>query len=240
MRKTAATALKLHKWLGLLVGLQVFTWLLSGLYMVVVDIDFIHGDPLVRNTQQTLDPGIEPAITIEQLRGDFPTATGITLKPLLGRPVYTVTTPLARYLLDATSGQVLSPLDEVTTRQIAIHHYNGEAAIAAATMVTADAPMEIRGRTLPLWRIDFDDRLATSFYVDPMNGTLVTRRHAFWRAFDVMWMLHIMDYRERDDVHHVLLWAAQAAGLILLLTGAWVLVYRLTGSYRRRRRVQQG
>ena len=39
----------LHKWLGLFLGLQLVLWMLSGFYMVVVDLDFIHGDPLVRN-----------------------------------------------------------------------------------------------------------------------------------------------------------------------------------------------
>ena len=31
----------LHKWLALLVGAQAVVWIVSGLYMVVVDIDFI-------------------------------------------------------------------------------------------------------------------------------------------------------------------------------------------------------
>ena len=35
-------------------GLQILIWLGSGLYMVVVDIDFIHGDPLVKNMRETV------------------------------------------------------------------------------------------------------------------------------------------------------------------------------------------
>ncbi len=52
--KRAVIARTLHKWLGLFVGLQILIWLATGLYMVVLDIDFIHGDPLVRNTQQAV------------------------------------------------------------------------------------------------------------------------------------------------------------------------------------------
>ena len=37
-----------HKWLALVVGVQVLLWTLTGFYMVVVHIDTIHGDHLVR------------------------------------------------------------------------------------------------------------------------------------------------------------------------------------------------
>ena len=45
----ALLARRVHKWLALIVGVQALMWVMSGFYMVVVDLDFIHGDPLVRN-----------------------------------------------------------------------------------------------------------------------------------------------------------------------------------------------
>ena len=45
-------ARKAHKWLTLIIGIQALLWMVSGAYMAVVDIDFIHGDPLVRNTDE--------------------------------------------------------------------------------------------------------------------------------------------------------------------------------------------
>ena len=44
-------ARKTHKWLGLVIGLQVVIWSLSGLYMTAVHIDIIHGDHLVQSAQ---------------------------------------------------------------------------------------------------------------------------------------------------------------------------------------------
>ena len=38
-----------HKWLALVVGIQALLWTLTGFYMVVVHIDTIHGDDLVRS-----------------------------------------------------------------------------------------------------------------------------------------------------------------------------------------------
>ena len=75
MLKRAVIARNLHKWLGLFVGLQVMIWLASGLYMVVVDIDFIHGDSLVKNTQQVIKVPASPALSINDLKTRYPEAS---------------------------------------------------------------------------------------------------------------------------------------------------------------------
>jgi uncharacterized iron-regulated membrane protein len=226
--KRAIIARTLHKWLGLFVGLQILIWLASGLYMVVLDIDFIHGDPLVRNMQQ--------AVTVPQghlnmaiLRARYRDATDISIKPVMGKTFYTVTTPDQRYLIDPETGEVKSPLDEKTAREIARYHFAGDAPVSGASLITSDPPMEIQTRRLPLWRIDFGDRFATSFYIDPYTGSLATRRHQYWRIFDFMWMLHIMDYKERADTHSPLLITAQISGLIFAISGLWLLFYSFSG-----------
>ena len=225
----AVLARSLHKWLGLVIGLQILIWLATGLYMVVVDLDFIHGDPLVKNMQQPMTALDSSLPGMDNLRSKYPDASRIGLKSVLGKPVYTVTTPDGRYLLDSETGAVISPLDEKTARDIATFHFNGNARILSASLITTDPPMEIQTRRLPLWRIDFDDRFSTSFYVDPYTGRLVTRRHQYWRIFDFMWMLHIMDYDERSDAHNLLLKTAQVTGLIFAITGLWLLLYSFSG-----------
>lgn len=237
MRNGLKTANFVHKWLALLVGAQILAWLFSGLYMVLVDIDFIHGDPLVKNTRQALATETLPALKLAELRTAYPGASEIGVKPVLGRPFYTVTTPQARYLIEASSARVVSPLDATMATDIARYHYRGDAGVARTSLITADAPMELGARALPLWRIDFDDRLATSFYIDPYNGSLVTRRHLYWRIFDFLWMLHIMDYDDRSDIHHPLLWSAQLGGLVLAVSGAWLLFHQLGRQRKRRKRV---
>jgi hypothetical protein len=221
----------LHKWLGLLIGLQVVIWLASGLYMVAVDIDFIHGDPLVRNMQQTVMVPKASSLDMAVLMTRYPDATRIGLRPVMGKTFYTVTTPDHRYLLDPQSGKLASPLDEATATAIAKYHFDGQAPIRKASLITTNPPMEIQTRRLPLWRIDFDDRLASSFYIDPYTGALATRRHKYWRIFDYLWMLHIMDYDERTDAHNPLLIFAQVTGLLFTITGLWLLFY----SFKRRR-----
>jgi uncharacterized iron-regulated membrane protein len=222
-------ARSLHKWFGLVIGLQILIWLATGLYMVIVDLDFIHGDTLVTNMRQTITAPDPNLLDMSTVRSRYPDATQIGLKPVMGKTLYTVTTAGARYLLDPETGEILSPLDEKIARDIATFHFNGEARILNAALISTNPPMEIQTRRLPLWRIDFDDRFSTSFYVDPYTGALVTRRHQYWRIFDFMWMLHIMDYDERSDAHNLLLKTAQVTGLIFAITGAWLLLYSFSG-----------
>ena len=225
-------ARSLHKWFGLIVGLQVLIWLATGLYMVVLDLDFIHGDPLVRNMQQAVAVPDSSRVSVAALRAQYPDATDIGLRPVMGTSFFTVTTPENRYLIDPQSAQEISPLDEEIARKIAVFHFNGEASIREARLITSDPPSEIGPRRLPLWRVDFNDRYSTSFYIDPYSGALVTRRHQYWRVFDFFFMLHIMDYDERSDAHNPLLKIAQFTGVIFGLTGLWLLFY----SFRKRRK----
>jgi uncharacterized iron-regulated membrane protein len=225
-------ARSLHRWLGLIVGLQVLIWLATGLYMVVLDLDFIHGDPLVRNMQQIVTVPNSSRVSLTSLRAQYPDATDIGLRSVMGTGFFTVTTLQDRYLINPQTAEVISPLDEETVRQIAVFHFNGEGSISEATLITADPPREIGPRRLPLWRIDFNDRFSTSFYIDPYTGVLVTRRHQYWRIFDFFFMLHIMDYDERSDAHNTLLQIAQFTGVTFAISGLWLLFY----SFRKRRK----
>ena len=234
MLKPAVIARTLHKWLGLAVGIQILIWLATGLYMVVVNIDFIHGDPLVRNMQETVVVPDSSRLSIGGLITRYPDAIQINLRPVMGKTFYTVATAEKRYLVDPETGAVKSPLDEEAAREIAQYHFAGKARVIKAALITSNPPMEIKTRRLPLWRIDFDDRFATSFYIDPHNGSLTTRRHQYWRIFDFMWMLHIMDYEDRSDAHNLLLIIAQFAGLTFAISGLWLLFYSFSGSRRKK------
>ena len=237
MLNPAVISRTLHKWLGLIVGLQLLIWLATGLYMVVVNIDFIHGDPLVKNMQQSVVVPDTRSLGLAGLRARYKGITQIALKPVMGKTFYVITTAEARYLVDPITGALESPLNEATAKEVARYHFAGSAPVINASLITSDPPMEIQTRGLPLWRIDFDDRFASSFYIDPYDGSLVTRRHQYWRIFDFMWMLHIMDYEDRSDAHNLLLITAQATGLTFAITGLWLLFYSFSGRRRKSRTV---
>lgn len=220
-----------HKWFALVLGIQLFLWALSGLYMVAVHIDIIHGDMLVKNTQPRIQPDAQLAMPFELLATRFPDAESITLKLMMDRPVYEVT-GANTVLFNARDGHQISPLDESTVLDIARFHYAGEAVIHSVQLIERDPPTELQARALPLWRVDFDDAWNSSFYVDPNSGVLTTRRHTLWRVFDFLWMLHVMDYDERADINNLVLRIFSVLGTAFGLSGIWLLFY----SFNRRRR----
>ena len=235
---TAARLSRLgHRWLALVVGLQLGVWTLSGLYMVVVDLDFIHGDTLVRDVAPPvrLDVPLAPLAAVRAGREDV-TAIELRMLPDRAQPVYELARSSGPELLDAATATVLSPLGESRIRALAAAHYAGSGTISALTHIASDAevPGEIRGRRAPVWRVDFDDWTATTLYLDPATGRLVTRRHRFWRWFDFLWSLHIMDYTEREDVNNPLLRAATPLALLTASFGAWLAFFSFAFLRRRR------
>ena len=59
----------------------------------------------------------------------------------------------------------------------------------------------------------------------PIDRELVSRRHELWRVFDFVWMLHIMDYGERENVNNWLLRGATWLMVVTVLSGAWLLFF---------------
>ena len=225
--------LKTHKWLALLIGVQMLLWAASGVYMVMVHIDTIHGDMLVAEPTATLDEHLGTVVPMATLLQRYPQANQVRLKLLAGVPVFQLGDGAGSFLVDASSGTRLGSLDEARVRQLASARYTGDAPVKHSELIADNPPGEVKHLALPAWRVDFDDHWGSSFYIDPVTGELLTRRHNLWRVFDFLWMLHIMDYESRDRVNTLLLRLASPLALLLLMSGGGLLYFR----FRRRRRV---
>lgn len=234
---TAARAARIaHQWLALVVGAQLILWTASGVYMTAVDLDFIHGDHLVRNLASPLDLD-RARLTPSQVRDRYPDLRRATLRALPdGSIAYQVEREAGIVLVDALDGGALARLPEARVAVLAKAYYAGTGALARVTLIERDPPSELQGRKLPLWRADFDDWMETSLYIDARTGRLVARRHVFWRWFDFLWSLHIMDYRERSDVNNTLLRVTTVASLALVASGLWLVAYAFRWGRGRKRR----
>ena len=210
-----------HKWLSLVVGIQALLWVLGGLYMVAVPIEIVHGDHLARSERPALRAEaarIDPAA----LAARYPGSSGFVFKQLGGREVVEVRQGKQVLLADAASGAALAPLGRAQVEALARTAYLGDGKLRAAEWLTT-SPREVGGRPAPLWAVHFDDMVSTTLYYSPYSGELVTRRHALWRWFDFVWMLHIMDYEEREDVNNGLLRTGAIAAFATTLSGVWLL-----------------
>jgi uncharacterized iron-regulated membrane protein len=215
-------ARKTHKWLGLFIGLQVVIWSLSGLYMTIVHIDTIHGDHLVQAAPKRSVEASSLADPIKLAAANG--AQSIRLGWLDGKPIYIVSGRSGEIALNAQSGRTITVPNEAAIRKMATSYYTGREPIASAELIT-DIPGEIRGLKPPLWRVEFDHWNKPTFYLSPASGELLTRRHELWRIFDFVWMLHIMDYGERENVNNMLLRIFTWGAVLMALSGIWLLFY---------------
>ena len=78
-----------HRWLALIVGLQIGLWAISGAYMVMVDLDIIHGNHLVDPQRHPLQPDDLSLINkqIQLVKEDFSSFISLkTQRHSLGQP----------------------------------------------------------------------------------------------------------------------------------------------------------
>lgn len=227
-----ALARNTHKWFGLIIGVQVVLWTLSGLYMTAVHLDIIHGDHLVRAIAPSpidLSRLVEPGVVMSRQ----PSAS-LRLETQLDQPVYVVVGGTEQALYDARTGRKLSPLGEGAARARAQRFYAGSGALKSIELLK-QAPPEIRGRPAPLWRAEFTGWWRPTLYISAQTGELVAKRHDLWRIFDFVWMFHIMDYEAREDVNNTLLRVATWTAVASCAAGAWLLIF----SFRLRRRARK-
>lgn len=222
-------ARKCHKWLGLFIGLQVVIWSVSGFYMTAIHIDTIHGDQLIRPqpTASVEASDLRDPLSVASANG----ADNIRLAWVRNQPAYVLRTQADEIVIDATTTRAVSPLSEAEVKAIAAATYTGKDAIASAELIT-EIPGEIRGRKPPLWRVEFDHWNRPTLYFSPTTGELIIRRHELWRIFDFVWMLHIMDYDERENINNPLLRTFTWGAVMMALSGIWLLFY----SFHRKRK----
>lgn len=205
---------------------------MSGLYMTSVHIDIIHGDHFIRTAKPKPVQAGEIVSPISAAAA-VPGSKTVRLSSLLDRPVYIVASAGGERLVDAASGEPLPPPSREQIRRLAEHWFTGKDPLADLSLISI-LPGEVRGRKPPLWRAEFEGWNKPTLYLSPATGQLVTRRHELWRIFDFVWMLHIMDYDERENVNNWVLRTFTWLAVLTSLSGAWLLWFAFG---RRRRRV---
>jgi uncharacterized iron-regulated membrane protein len=227
MHKTART---LHKWLMLFLGLQFVIWSVTGTYMVFMHIDYIHGDSLISNPQTKINPD-KMQYSLAKLLQTYPEAEQISVGKLMQQDVYRFSIPTInatiittqQVMLNAQTGERLSPLNQTAAIALAQYYYLGNEPISEVSLLTDNPPFELSARHLPAWRINFDHFSAPSLYISADSGLLVGKRHAFWRLFDWVFRFHVMDYGDAEEIDNQLLFwialfstLATVSGLILV------------------------
>ena len=218
----------LHRWLAITVGLQWLAWIGGGIYFAWSDLDWIHGDHLIRRPSTSLRE-ISPAVVagvLEYLRRrETVTAwRDVAFVEILGEAVIRVhyRTPAGRRtaLFSAADGHPLPPLDRERAVAVARAAFTADAPVVEDTYLReVPADHEYRGRPLPAWAVTFARPGRPTVYVAAEEGVVSAVRHDGWRVFDFLWMLHTLDFHGRDDIDNPLLRALSLAALGVVASG---------------------
>lgn len=227
MGKTYRFIRRTHNVLGLIAGAQVFLWVMSGLFFTLFPIGQVRGDHLRSELPRAITMPEGGFVDMERVAGvSGGEVENVRLKPFPGGPVYEVDTLFGTFLHDATSGDLLSPLSEARARQVALAHWGGSGKLVKITKIeTAPAESGAGGRSM--WRADFSGADSATLWIDPYTGDLTTVRTPLWRTFDLMWGLHIMDWKNRETISSWWMKLFAFCTLMLVLAGLWLTVRRL-------------
>jgi uncharacterized iron-regulated membrane protein len=220
--------IRVHKWLALIVGIQIILWVTGGVVMSVIPIETVRGEHNIAEVIP-VELNTENLISVDEAVDAASPPSGLLearLQHWHGRAVWNV---IARndtsQLVDAATGELLTPINRERAIELALVDYAGEPEISAVEYF--EAPTWEYRRTGPAWRISFADGEGTRVYVSPETGLVTAHRNNAWRFYDFFWMLHIMDYQERENFNNPLVITAALFALVTVLAGLVLLVIRM-------------
>ena len=192
--KTKKFTRNLHRYLSIFVSIQLLLWTISGIYFAYNKIELVRGEQyrLPKNVEYRIFDRLGTSIieTIQYGEKSYKTyPEGNVIKPLTKEEAIKIT----------AQKTTLNPLE--------------------VSLVTELYPgAEYRG-SLPVYKVETDTKDDINVYVGYMTGDIGSIRSDSWRIWDLMWSLHIMDYRERDNINNILLRILSILALVTSISG---------------------
>ncbi len=205
---------KIHRYLGLFIGVQLLIWSISGMYFSWTDINEIHGDqfrniPPISNSFENL---ISPTALEKQ-----PEIKSIELREISNKPYYWIN---KKILYDAITGKIKKGISKQEALNIAARYMKSNLIVKDVQLITeVDQHSEYREKPLPAFVISYNNNESIKAYVSAKDGSFQSVRHRSWRWYDFFWMLHTMDYNTRDNFNTTLLRAFSLLGFITVFSG---------------------
>ena len=192
--KTKKFTRNLHRYLSIFVSIQLLLWTISGIYFAYNKIELVRGEQyrLPKNVEYRIFDRLGTSIieTIQYGEKSYKTyPEGNVIEPLTKEEAIKIT----------AQKTTLNPLE--------------------VSLVTELYPgAEYRG-SLPVYKVKTDTKDDINVYVGYMTGDIGSIRSDSWRIWDLMWSLHIMDYRERDNINNILLRILSILALVTSISG---------------------
>ncbi len=223
---------KFHRWLSIIIGIQITFWVISGAYFTIVPLKTVRGEDRMNLPNPPVLPQADLASPSHILR-QYPGITRLNLEHSGDSVVYACyfNEDLPQFLLDAATGEKLPPKDPTEILTFAQADY-GEGFESDTVKLMETAPPEYAG-PLPVYQVAVSDTRKTRLYLSPVTGEVLKRRNRYWRIFDFLWMFHIMDFKDRSNFNNNLVRTLAIASMGVVCSG-----YLLWVTSRRRKKTR--
>ena len=218
-----------HKWLALLVSIQLLVWLITGFYFN----SLMNSADNITTRQPVQHEGYLPGRELYPLKAiDAPPPLAVSVIWVLGAPYYQFeyNQPLHTYfphhrrLFDAITGTSW----QISAEQVAtIAHQAYAGSARAGEPVLLKPPIDDLPRQQnPLWQVRFADEFNTAVYLDALTGHVIRHTNDRQRFDELMYTLHFIDYTRTGFFNHPLIIIFAIATSLLALSGGYLLISR--------------
>ena len=205
---------KTHKYLSILISIQLLLWTISGIYFAFNQIELVRGE------QYRLPQAF--SVDLSKVNLVLDSVNSIQVARRFGEEILIVRKEAGIEYLNL-EGVALEKLSKTQATSI-VSAVTSLTPLAVEEIIDPEPGSEYRGRNLPLFKVITQDQEndEINVYVDAISGQVVAIRSEQWRLWDLMWGLHIMDWETRDEINNWLLKLFSVLALISSLTGVFI------------------
>lgn len=224
---------KVHRYLGIVIGIQFLLWTLGGLYFSWNNMDDVHGETLLKQEKlyfknidfSIVQKGIDSLETIEKIDSIH----SINIIEAFGNPLvqfkYFQNDQVKNQLILAETGELRLPFSEQECLELAEQNLINPIPIIKTELLqkqSIGSHHEYRKKPLPAYAFTLEHPSQTTIYVSTELGQITSVRNDNWRRFDFLWMLHTMDYSTRDHITNWVLRIFSVFGLLTVFSGFYL------------------
>ena len=205
---------KTHRYLSILISIQLLLWTISGIYFAFNQIELVRGE-------QYRLPQVF-SVDLKKVNVVLDSVKSIQVARRIGEEILIVRKEAGTEYLNL-EGDALEKLSGEQATNI-VSSVTSLTTLSAKEINEPEPGSEYRGRNLPLYKVATKDQenKQINVYVDAISGQVVAIRSEQWRLWDLMWGLHIMDWETRDEINNWLLKLFSVLALISSLTGVLI------------------
>ena len=198
-----------HKYLSLVISIQLLLWTISGIYFAFNKIELVRGE------QYLIEQKVSK-LNLKEVESSF-SGKNVNFVRRLDEWIIKVETDSGFSYTDL-QGQNLDELNSEEVREVVRLSTN----LIPLMVQRIDKPeirAEFRGRNLPIFKVATSTTDNINVYVDAFTGEVTAIRSDSWRIWDFLWGAHIIDYSERENINNFLIKILSILALISSLSG---------------------